>query len=126
HKLHAPMGEMGEGCTICHHRNPEGPILKCSECHGGPSNPVNLKQPGLKGAYHRQCLGCHREWTHETDCAVCHAKREPGVQPKLPLDPTDIMGMLHPNIEVPDEKVFEIEDEMMSDPKFVTFHHKQH
>lgn len=126
HKLHASMGEMGEGCGICHHRNPEGPILKCSACHGGSSNPVDLKQPGLKGAYHRQCLGCHREWTHETDCAICHAKREPGNEPVLPTDPTDIMGMLHPNIQVPDVKVFEVKDEAMSDARFVTFHHKQH
>lgn len=126
HKLHAAMGEMSEGCSICHHRNPEGPILKCSECHGGPSNPVNLKQPGLKGAYHRQCLGCHREWTHETDCVVCHAKREPGKPDMLPLDPTDIMGRLHPKIEVPDVKVYESDDEMMSEARFVTFHHKQH
>ena len=126
HKLHASMGEMGEGCSICHHRNPEGPILRCDACHGGASNPVNLKQPGLKGAYHRQCLGCHREWTHETDCAICHAKREAGNEPVLPEDPTDIMGILHPNIQVPDVKVFEVQDEAMSDARFVTFHHKQH
>jgi hypothetical protein len=126
HKLHAAMGEMAEGCSICHHRNPEGPILSCSECHGGPSNPVNLRQPGLKGAYHRQCLGCHREWTHETNCVICHAKREPGVEIVLPEDPTDIIGMLHPNVEIPDVKVYEIEHELLTDMPFVTFHHKEH
>ncbi len=126
HKLHASMMEMGQGCAVCHHYNPEGPILKCSECHGGPSNPNDLKQPGLKGAYHRQCLGCHREWTHETDCVVCHAKRKPGNEVVLPEDPSDIMGILHPNIQVPDVKVFEVKDEAMSESRFVTFHHKQH
>lgn len=124
HKLHAEMTEMGGGCETCHHLNPEGPILACGACHGGPSNPENLEQPGLKGAYHRQCLGCHREWTHETDCGVCHVKRVPG-QPEAPKpDPTDIMGQLHPNIEVPDLRIYKNED--MADTPIVTFHHKQH
>jgi len=56
HKLHAAMTDMTEGCSVCHHKNPKGPTLQCKECHGGPSNPVNLEQPSLKGAYHRQCL----------------------------------------------------------------------
>ncbi len=124
HKLHAAMTEMGGGCETCHHNNPPGPILACDECHGGPSNPANLRQPSLKGAYHRQCLNCHREWTHETDCAVCHAKAAPGVVPRLPEDPTDIMGMLHPNVEVPDKAVYNIPD--LEDTPVVTFHHKMH
>lgn len=124
HKLHAAMTEMGGGCIVCHHRNPPGPILACRECHGEPSNPVNLGQPGLKGAYHRQCLGCHREWTHDTECVVCHAKREPGMVFQAPADSTDIMGMLHPNIEVPDIKVYRTEE--LEDTPIVTFHHKEH
>src|SRR5690606_25698547 len=48
HKLHASMTEMSGGCETCHHNNPPGRILRCGECHGGPSNPVNLEQPGLK------------------------------------------------------------------------------
>ena len=124
HKLHAAMTEMSGGCDNCHHENPEPPILQCRECHGGPSNPVNLRQPSLKGAYHRQCLGCHREWSHDTDCVVCHAKRDPNVAFKPPTDETDIMGVLHPNIEVPDKKIYLAED--VEDAPMITFHHRDH
>lgn len=124
HKLHASMTEMVGGCDTCHHRNPEGPILSCEACHGQPSNPGNLRQPGLKGAYHRQCLACHREWTHATDCGICHAKKVPGQAPPPPPDPTDIMGTLHPNIEVPD--VREYKTPSLEDTPIVTFHHKEH
>jgi len=124
HKLHADMTDMGGGCADCHHRNPPGRILKCRECHGGPSNQANLDQPSLKGAYHRQCLNCHREWDHKTDCAICHAKRVKGVTPEMNGDPTDIMGRLHPNIEVPDERVYQTK--MEGATPLVTFHHKEH
>jgi hypothetical protein len=74
HKLHAQMTGMGKGCVVCHHNSPEGHLLPCRNCHGDPSNPENLRQLGLKGAYHRQCMNCHREWSHDTECSVCHAK----------------------------------------------------
>ncbi len=124
HKLHAEMTEMGQGCEVCHHRNPPGRILACDECHGGPSNPQNLKQPSLKGAYHRQCLSCHREWTHETDCVICHARKDPNKSYTPPPEDTDIMGMLHPNIETPDVKVYVTDD--LEDTPYATFHHKEH
>ena len=124
HKLHAAMSKMGRGCETCHHRHEKDRIPPCRECHGGPSNPVNLRQPALKGAYHRLCLGCHREWTHATDCVVCHAKREPGVEVKLPTDPDDIMGQLHPNVEVPDVKVYRVDS--LEEAPYVTFYHKEH
>jgi len=132
HKLHAHMEIMGAGCAVCHHHNPPGPILACRECHGGPSNPTNLGQPGLKGAYHRQCLGCHREWSHKTDCNVCHIKRANGdlvagasqVFSASSEDATDIIGRLHPNIETPEKWIYQTEE--MSDGPIVTFHHKEH
>jgi hypothetical protein len=43
-----------------------------------------VEKLGLKGAYHRQCLECHREWSGKDDCEICHLpkattdKREPG------------------------------------------------
>ncbi len=124
HKLHASMTDMGVGCATCHHANPEGRILKCSECHNGPSEATNLEKPSLKGAYHRQCLNCHREWDHKTDCGICHAKRVPGVKFEIPADPTDIMGSLHPNIEAPDKKIYEAKK--LEDAPVVTFHHAEH
>jgi len=124
HKYHAAMTEISYGCSICHHHNEDQAFRPCKECHGGPSNPNDLKQPGLKGAYHRQCLACHRDWTHESDCKFCHVKRGVGEDVVLPEDPSDIIGMLHPNIEVPEVNVYEAKD--MDDTPFVTFHHKDH
>ncbi|MCC6145715.1 MAG: hypothetical protein IT368_18055 [Candidatus Hydrogenedentes bacterium] len=124
HKLHASMTEMGVGCEACHHHNPEGRILNCKDCHGGPSNPVDLNQPSLKGAYHRQCLACHRDWSHEQACSMCHVKRDPNVAFEPPADATDFLGMLHPNIEVPDKKVYHAKN--LEDAPLITFHHKDH
>jgi hypothetical protein len=123
HKLHAQMEGMAEGCGACHHHSPAGHIPPCRECHGGPSNPQNLNQPSLKGAYHRHCMGCHREWSHDTECVVCHAKKTGEVATAQVIDTTDIMGMLHPNIEEPDKRVYQTD---YNGGTVVTFHHKQH
>ena len=110
HRLHASMSEMGVGCMQCHHYTEEGAaIQRCSTCHAMSPDPAqeNLEQPSLKGAYHRQCIGCHREWSHETKCGICHAKRVPGEEPALPKDPSDVMGLLHPNVQAPAMRVYE-------------------
>jgi hypothetical protein len=122
HKLHAQMTEMSGGCALCHHFNPSHRILPCRDCHSA-SNPEDLAKPSLKGAYHRQCLNCHREWSHETECAICHAKKTAeSVAVKVP-DPTDIMGLLHPNAEEPVLKTYETKHEP---GRLVTFRHQDH
>lgn len=124
HKLHGAMGEMGKGCITCHHHDESGRIQACKNCHN-EGNTANLRQPSLKGAYHRQCMNCHREWSHDTDCVVCHAKRDPGKPTKVVVDdPTDIMGRLHPNVEVPVKRVYDTSD--LEEGSKVTFHHKEH
>ena len=122
HKLHAQMTEISGGCAVCHHFNPSHKMLACRECHSTTS-PDDLAKPGLKGAYHRQCLNCHREWSHETECAVCHAKKTAESVPVAVPDPTDIMGILHPNVEEPTVKVYETKYEHGS---LVTFRHEEH
>ncbi len=123
HKLHAEMVEMGQGCNTCHHYSPPGKFPPCRDCHGArPSDPLNLKQPGLKGAYHRQCMGCHREWSHETKCVLCHLP-EPGKSPATGVDSTDILGIAHPKITEPETRVYHTP--YKSGP-VVTFHHKEH
>lgn len=125
HKLHASMESMADGCTVCHHHSPTGEMKACSTCHDGETNPDNLRQPGLKGAYHRQCLSCHREWSHDTDCEVCHVKRKPGEDlPPAPPKGADIMGTLHPNVETPDRWVYDTPE--LEEGSKVTFHHKEH
>jgi len=62
-------------CQGCHHHSPVGekPPL-CESCHGQPFNEDNLFRPGLKGAYHRQCMGCHQQMGigKDDDCLLCH------------------------------------------------------
>jgi hypothetical protein len=68
-------------CQGCHHHSPIGakPPL-CENCHGEPFNEDYLTRPGLLGAYHRQCLGCHMSMGigDSEDCTTCHAKRVAG------------------------------------------------
>jgi hypothetical protein len=122
HKLHAQMTEMTGGCAACHHFNPSHKILPCRECHSGTER-ENLAKPGLRGAYHRQCLNCHREWSHETDCVVCHARKTASSAAVVLPDPTDIMGILHPNAEQPVIKTYRTKHEP---GRLVTFRHQDH
>lgn len=123
HKLHAGMSEMSEGCSTCHHFCPPGQIPPCRTCHGGEANPQNLRQPGLKGAYHRQCLNCHREWSHETDCNVCHLPQAKYAKAAEKTDPTDIMGKSHPAIQAPQKRVYTTP---YAKGPTVTFYHQEH
>ncbi|MEZ5358602.1 MAG: cytochrome c3 family protein [Candidatus Zixiibacteriota bacterium] len=65
-------------CRGCHHHTPVGetPPL-CESCHTRPFNEEDLLKPGLFGAFHRQCLGCHEAMniTEPSDCVGCHAKK---------------------------------------------------
>lgn len=126
HKLHAGMEAIGTGCTACHHHGEEGKIVACRTCHEKTNDPGNLQRPGLKGAYHRQCLGCHREWSHDTACIFCHAKRGAGAkgESKTNADATDITGKLHPNVAAPDKTVYPTPEQEAN--SMVTFHHKDH
>ncbi len=123
HKLHARMSDMDKGCAECHHYSPEGRIPPCGECHGGEANPANLRQPSLKGAYHRQCLSCHREWSHSTACAVCHIPLGAESLTGNVKDPTDIIGIPHPLITEPVKRVYYTPYDR---GPMVTFYHKEH
>lgn len=72
---HAMHAEVAEGCASCHHHSPAGQTPACGECHGEPFDPQNLHMPGLKGAYHLQCMNCHRETGAPVGCTECHAKK---------------------------------------------------
>lgn len=98
HKSHAEMGQMGEGCSLCHHYSPAEEIAPaCENCHDPDVDAEHIDQPGLKGAYHRQCIFCHIEWSNENDCEVCHlVKGSTEVPTPLPVrfartEPAEIM-----------------------------------
>ena len=69
--------EKGAICRACHHNSPiSKKPPRCVSCHGKPFDETNLLRPGLKAAYHRQCMGCHKEMGIEkpksTECTDCH------------------------------------------------------
>jgi predicted CXXCH cytochrome family protein len=123
HKVHARMAEMGADCATCHHYSPPGVIPPCKECHAVTAESGDLRKPNLKGAYHRQCLACHVEWSHETKCTICHDPR-PGAATTSGLqDPTDIIGSSHPIIAAPAKRVYRTPYEP---GPVVTFQHQEH
>jgi len=100
HEMHA---EIMSDCKICHHNSIEGQYPACKTCHGKPFDSKNskilgtkvnrsgilksglmkffefdyLERPGLKGAYHNRCMGCHKEYdSGPVGCTECHEKKE--------------------------------------------------
>ena len=122
HRTHAGMAAMEGGCALCHHFTPpDSPHPACRECHPVGASREDLDQPGLKGAYHRQCFGCHQEWDGETKCEICHAKKAGGA---LHGDATTFCTEVqHQKIAMKDLIIFETGYE---DGDRVPFHHKNH
>ncbi len=95
HKAHA--SRLDGNCSICHHRVQKEPDdrvgeeleftdmdnrkpASCVACHQYPNEADVPVRPGLKGAYHAQCIGCHEKESSAnapTDCIGCHEKRTP-------------------------------------------------
>lgn len=132
HKSHAQMAEMWDGCTTCHHRSPAtqpsespatmttlaatldhhdqnqaGKIPACRTCHEAVAENGKIEMPTLKGAYHRQCLNCHREWANANSCTACHKaiNPDPSIATAAPTA-DDVIGRMHPPIPEPDVKVY--------------------
>ena len=66
-------------CYGCHHHSPEGQEPpSCGSCHSQPFDHRWPNRPGLKGAYHLQCMGCHEAMAIEPQgCATgCHTPLE--------------------------------------------------
>ena len=62
-------------CTDCHHHAKSvEDFPPCRECHGVAFK--DISRPGLKGAYHRQCMNCHRQLgSGPLGCVDCHKQR---------------------------------------------------
>lgn len=70
-------GDAQTMCAGCHHHSPASVTPpKCASCHGISTSLEPDGRPGLKGAYHGQCIRCHQEMGIEkpaaTDCVSCH------------------------------------------------------
>ena len=105
---HAMHTELGEDCSACHHHatgtgtsdercvrchadSGEVASVGCSGCHVADpfsAEHINLQaldryqyhvdMPGLKAAYHWNCVGCHEQMDGPTECQDCHARTTEG------------------------------------------------
>lgn len=71
----------GTFCQGCHHNSPASKNPpRCASCHAGNFDAAKDGRPGLKAAYHQQCIGCHTAMELEkpaaTACADCHKERK--------------------------------------------------
>ncbi len=127
HKVHADMAEMSNGCVTCHHFTPPGTEhAACRSCHATSPACPDIRMPGLKGAYHRQCLTCHREWSGSTACQACHlTKTGRGIPASLDPRPSrdDVGGRAVGSVRP--ESVYVYGTSHDPNP-VVTFHHGQH
>ena len=123
HKIHAQMSQMSGGCRGCHHYNTAGPILSCVNCHSTERNREDVSKPDLEAAYHRQCINCHKEWSHSTDCVSCHALKNSDKMAVQKEEAKKLNGKDHPGVERPKELVYETN---YKKGKIVTFFHEQH
>lgn len=128
HKGHADMAEMTEGCVICHHHTPEGEEHPaCRTCHPVSDAEADIDKPALRGAYHQQCLNCHREWINERDCDICHREKAGRLtNGKAVTTPTkdDILSMMHRPIPEPDTDIYS--KSLPITQTQVIFRHREH
>ena len=124
HRAHAQMAEMSGGCYGCHHYNDTAlNILPCKTCHPAERKRENVNLPDLKGAYHRQCLDCHRQWSGSPDCKSCHLEKSPGKTASQILEGYARGSKDHPPVAAPSKKVYTTREQ---DGTVVAFHHTDH
>lgn len=73
--------DAGTICQSCHHNSPlSKKPPRCGSCHGKAFDESHVFRPGLKGAFHQQCMGCHGvlklEKPASTACADCHREKK--------------------------------------------------
>ena len=73
--------QKGTICQACHHNSPATKKPpRCYSCHGKPFNETEILRPGMKGAYHQQCFGCHKQMgikkPDSLNCVECHREQK--------------------------------------------------
>ncbi|MFZ5799569.1 MAG: cytochrome c3 family protein [Thermodesulfobacteriota bacterium] len=89
HTVGTPL--VDENCKRCHATSNEADTAACRDCHSDKRfsaeyleelasniHMYHVDKPGLKGAFHQRCLGCHVEMGIPADCQVCHARIDEG------------------------------------------------
>jgi hypothetical protein len=123
HRLHAEMSGMAGGCEMCHHYNPPGQVVGCDECHSLTRVRKDVSKPDLKGAFHRQCMNCHRSWSGKVECESCHPLNNGKKITKKEIKALSAKKRVHPEIKEPDVLTF---DTGYDEGNVVTFYHKEH
>ena len=124
HRIHSQMSELSDGCTGCHHYNTTGPILNCRNCHENNRSRENVSVPDLKAAYHRKCLSCHKQWSHENGCSnQCHLRKGEDIQYRRQQAIKGLIGKTHPELPEPTKMLWETNYDA---GKIVTFFHNEH
>ncbi|NCQ17223.1 MAG: cytochrome c3 family protein [Ignavibacteria bacterium] len=123
HRVHAQMSVLSGGCGTCHHYNTSGPIQPCKNCHQTSRKRDDISKPDLEAAYHRQCITCHREWSHGTSCNSCHNLKTTNKEYQKEEVKKKVKGKVHPALIEPAKIVFETKYEK---GKMVTFFHDDH
>ena len=85
--------DMDPNCIRCHAHSPEASTVSCKDCHtqkqfypeqvtaaAGNPNLYHIDKPGLKGAYHLNCVPCHVKKNAPSHCEGCHALTDTGKQ----------------------------------------------
>ncbi|MFH2090937.1 MAG: sulfate respiration complex hexadecaheme cytochrome HmcA [Pseudomonadota bacterium] len=65
-------------CQGCHHNSPESiKPPQCRNCHNKQWEDNTPPKPGILGAYHQQCMGCHEQMNIQkpVGCTECHKKK---------------------------------------------------
>jgi hypothetical protein len=73
--FHADPGTL---CQGCHHHSPVSSTPpRCANCHGRTLDAQTPLKPGIMGAYHLQCMGCHKAMGIEkpAGCIECHKEK---------------------------------------------------
>jgi hypothetical protein len=82
--------DMDPNCVRCHAHSPETATVSCKQCHtsrqfypeqvAAAENPnlYHIDKPGLKGAYHLNCVPCHVAKNAPSHCEGCHALTDAG------------------------------------------------
>lgn len=78
-------------CLNCHDGKKEASSVACKDCHLAKPfdaaemqakqkdiNRYHIDKPGLKAAYHLNCLGCHKTSGGPVGCQDCHKRNEAG------------------------------------------------
>ncbi|GAM08878.1 high-molecular-weight cytochrome c [Geobacter sp. OR-1] len=73
HKTSNPTKDVA--CRNCHRKDPFSADVMNEKLN---PNRYHNDIPGLKGAYHQSCLGCHKKMNGPTGCQDCHKRKPEG------------------------------------------------